>query len=149
MKLGPLKLFEKTIIGGEENPLLIRYILFRLPAFGVFLHKFCRSDYDRSLHDHPWFVSIILWPGYVEEHDQTRDGFKERVWHKPGSILLRPAEWRHRVIIGDRPSWSLVFVGRRFKKWGFFLPTGWCWWRRHNPQSNVCEEEIIHTGGGD
>lgn len=150
MKIGKLTLFNKNVIGEGNPPLLVRYILFRTPAFGVFLHKFLRSDYDRALHDHPWpFVSIVLWPGYAEEHDQTTDRAKVTQFHKPFSILLRPAPWRHRVIIGDRPSWSLVLVGRRCQKWGFYLPTGWCWWRKHNPFSGICSEDVLFKGGKD
>lgn len=147
--LGSVQLFRRILIGGEP-PLLVRYALVRTRSFGVYLHKLCRSDYDRALHDHPWsFVSIVLRAGYTEEHDQTIDGAKVRVFHPPGSILLRPAEWRHRVIIGERPAWTLVLVGRRVRAWGFFLPSGWCWWRRHNHELNICEDEILHRGGRD
>jgi hypothetical protein len=149
MTIGRLTIFKKSIIG-EGTPLLIRYVLFRLPAFGVYLHKLCRSDYDRALHDHPWpFVSIVLRRGYTEVHDQTVDGTKVHVFHKPGSVLLRPAEWRHRVIVGARPAWTLVLVGRRQRRWGFWLPDGWCWWRRHNSFSGTCEDGIVHRSGED
>ena len=156
MKIGSLKLFEKVIVGEQSDhdkkrPLLIRWILFRIPAFGIYIHKFCRSDYDRSLHDHPWpFIAVILKGGYIEVHDQTRDGQQEHVWRGPGSVLLRPAEWRHRVILPkDTPSWSLIIVGRRIKWWGFFLPDGWCWWRKHNYALGICEEDILWEDGSD
>ena len=150
MKLGNTKMFEKVVIGVGEQPLMIRWILVRFPAFGIYLHKFLRSDYDRALHDHPWpFIAIILAGGYTEVHDQTTDGKHISIFHKPWSVLLRPAEWRQRVVIGDKPSWSLVIVGRRQRSWGFFLPDGWCWWRKHNPTAAICEEEVIWTTGSD
>ena len=143
---------EKVIIGPIDNPLLIRRILFRLPRLGFYLHKLCRSDYDRALHDHPWpFISIILHGSYIEVHDQTIDGNPVHEWHGAGSILIRPAEWRHRFILNpdDGPTWTLVIVGRRQRKWGFFLPDGWCWWRKHNSDLGICEDEILWTGGSD
>jgi hypothetical protein len=150
MRIGPVKLFSRSVIGAGSPPLLTRYILFRTSAIGVYLHHFTRSDYDRALHDHPWpFVAIILKGGYTEEHDQTIDGGKIQEWRGPGSILLRPAEWRHRVILTNGPSWSLIVVGRRARKWGFWLPEGWCWWRRHNEASNLCEDGIVNTNGED
>lgn len=151
MKIFGLRFFEYVKIGDPQDLLLKRWILFRCKAWGIYLHKFMRSDYDRALHDHPWpFISVILKQGYWEEHDQTRDGRKTLEWRRPGSVLLRPGQWRHRVVLSDnKPSWSLILVGRRFKAWGFFLPTGWCWWRQHNPVRNICEDEIIHTGGED
>jgi len=130
---------------------MIRYVLFRCAAFGVYLHHFMRSDYDRALHDHPWpFVALILKGGYIEEHDQTITGLKRAYPRQPGEVLLRPAEWRHRIVLPDgRTSWSLVIVGRRQRRWGFFLPDGWCWWRKHNPKLNICEDEPIWLGGED
>lgn len=151
MKLGKLTLFERKAIGSAPDPLLWRYILFRLPAFGVYLHHFMRSDYDRALHDHPWpFVSVILRGGYHEAHDHTVDGSTAIEWRGPGSVLLRPAEWRHRVILdAGRTSWSLILVGRRSRKWGFWLPSGWCWWRKHNYRDAVCEDDVLWPEGGD
>lgn len=161
MKIGKMKFFQKTTIGGKENPLLLRYILIRFPRFGIYLHHMLRSDYDRALHDHPWpFISFVLAGGYTEVHDQTIDGKQVRVEHKPGSILLRPAEWRHRFVLKGladpnatqdrfRDAWTLVIVGRRQRKWGFFLPTGWCWWRQHDDGKNICSDEILYDYNSD
>lgn len=150
MILGDYKLFEKFVIGPPADPLLVRYILFRTPAIGFFLHHMKRSDYDRALHDHPWpFVSFVLHGGYFEVHDQTLDGQQVREWRGPGSVLVRPAEWRHRFELVTKSSLTLVVVGRRSRKWGFFLPEGWCWWRKHNAEAGVCEEDILHFGGKD
>jgi len=150
MKIGHCKILEKNIIGDKEDPLLIRWILLRTPAFGIFIHKFCRSDHDRALHDHPWPFVTLLFTGYDEEHDQTPDGAKRIEHHISGSLLERPALWRHRVILLDgKPSWSLVFVGKRVRPWGFHTPTGWCWWRKYNSDTALCEEQVIHHGGKD
>jgi hypothetical protein len=144
VKLGRYKLFEKREIGPADNPLLIRWALFRTPSFGIWIHKLCRSDYERAQHDHPFgFVSIILKNGYKEVTD---GGI---LTHKPGSILVRPAEWKHRVVIDGKPSWNLLFVGRRRRRWGFFPDGKWCWWRQYNLDSGICEEEIIHFDNKD
>ena len=160
MKLGPLTLFEKKAIG---SPLLLyRYILFRLPAIGVYLHQFVRSDYERALHDHPWpYVAIVLKNGYYEVHDQTISGKEICEFRAPGRVLVRPAEWRHRVQLQVRwwyqpgssyyevHSWSLVIVGRRQRQWGFHTPTGWCWWRQYNQSKDICEDHVLYEEGGD
>jgi hypothetical protein len=161
MKIGPINIFERKVIGEDDNPLMYRYILFRSKALGIYLHHMMRSDYDRALHDHPWpFVSLVLRGGYFEHHDQTEDRSEISEWRGPGSVLVRPAEWRHRFELDyewwtpeDKgpviPSWTLVVVGRRAKPWGFFLADGWCWWRKHNDQLNICEDHIVHEGGSD
>jgi hypothetical protein len=153
MRIGWLRLLEKRNIGQETPdsvPLLTRYFLFRVPWFGVYVHHLLRSDYDRSLHDHPFsFISIILKGGYLEHHDQTKDGNEVAELRKVGDILLRPAEWRHRLELFPGGAWTLIIVGPRVRPWGFHLPSGWCWWRKHNSQLNICEEEVIWTEGKD
>jgi hypothetical protein len=157
VKIGKLKLFESAkYIGGKEDPLLIRWILFRIPSFGIFIHKFCRSDYDRALHDHPWtFISYILKGGYYEF---TESGIE---WIGPGRRLYRPAEFKHRVVLQQLsnglkkwleppdPSWSLVFVFRRRRKWGFWLKDKWCWWRQYDYDKAICSEDILWTDEND
>ena len=115
------------VIGEKDDPYLERwYVIPRNRWFNIYLHHFLKGDDDRALHDHPWtFISFILRGGYWE---QTETG---RKWHAPGSILYRPAEWKHRVII-TQPSWSLVVVFRRRRKWGFWVNEKWCWWRNYD-----------------
>ncbi len=124
-----MKLFRRRVIGYPENPLLIRYVLFRCAAWGIYVHHLLRSDHDRALHDHPWpFISIVLRGGYAVIHDQTEDGTMRYTWRSKHSIALRAAEWRHRVLLSSgATAWTLVIVGRRGRRWGFFTPRGWCW----------------------
>jgi hypothetical protein len=144
-----VKLFRKNVIGPAINPLLIRYILIRFEPWGIYLHHLMRSDYDRALHDHPWpFISIILRGSYTEIHDQTLDGSEAREEHRTGSVLIRPAQWRHRFLL-TRPAWTLVIVGRRCRRWGFFPAEGWCWWRKFNSDKGICEEQVLWTEGKD
>lgn len=144
-----MKFFRKKVIGAASDPLLVRYILFRCAAFGIFIHHLMRSDHDRALHDHPWpFISIVLKGGYLEVHDQTIDGSTFIQYHGRGSVLVRPAEWRHRFML-ESPAWALVIVGRRARPWGFFTPGGWCWWRKYDDSLGICSEEILWQDGGD
>ena len=142
---------KRKLIGNADSPLMIRYILFRFKSWGIFVHHFLSSDHDRALHDHPWpFIAIILKGGYLEVHDQTKDGQQVVAERHPGQVLLRPAEWRHRVVLpAGRTSWSVVLVGRRARWWGFFTPTGWCHWRKYNPDKGICGEDILFTDGED
>lgn len=93
----------------------------------VFLHWFHRGDEEPYFHDHPWaFVSVILWGGYYEE---TPTG---RHWYGPGSVLVRPAEWRHRVVLHEgRQAWTLVLSGPKTRGWGFWCDSGWIPWKSH------------------
>jgi hypothetical protein len=116
--------FPCRVIAGEspKGPLIVRYFLFRSRPLSIYLHRLCRSDEDRALHDHPWtFVSLILTSGYTEH---TLQGARR---YRPGSLLIRPAEWRHRLEM-DAPAWTLVFRFRRRRAWGFWCPDGWKHW---------------------
>lgn len=182
MRIGPLILFERQFIGGREDPYMIRHIIAKCPWFGVCIHKFCRSDYEHALHDHPWwFVSLVLRGGYMEEWAKMypvpgcdRPAEVRFIEHRRvGSIAWRPASWRHRVMLfkgvyektwshwnGEMwaplpmtieiPAWTFIIMGPRVRRWGFWMPDGsWCWWRRHNPTLNICEDHPIHAGGDD
>ena len=150
-----MTLFRKSIVGPAHDSLLIRYVIFRIAAFGIYLHNMKRSDHDRALHDHPWpFVSVVLRGGYWEVHDQTLEGHQVTIPHRPGSVLVRPAEWRHRFVLPVerhkyKESWTLVIVGRRVRRWGFFTPSGWCWWRKYDSDRDICGDEVIWEGGKD
>jgi len=129
----------REVIGDPGDPLLVRYTLLWTPWVRVYIHKLCRSDRDRHLHDHPWsFVSVVLWSGYHE----MRPG-NEVVERGPLSIAYRRAEDQHRVRlrqlmrveyhgttqtwhrVGEIPAWTLVICGRKRRLWGFETEEGW------------------------
>jgi hypothetical protein len=139
--LGLLRI-ERHEIGRSGQPYLTRWVLLGT-RFGegrkLFLHYFHQSDYAGALHDHPWpFVSLLIWPGYFEHEGSyvqppmIYHGGATRVWHRPLSILVRPALWRHRVeILPGRGCWTLVATGRKARSWGFWCPSGYRPWREH------------------
>ena len=147
---------KKTITGCEEAgqagiAYLTRYLLLETKYGELKLHKFHRSD-DVIMHNHPWnFLSVILWPGYLEV---TPAGTKRR---RPLIPAYRPAEWRHRVQLlrlpcwtcwgkggwgsdwlfwspcgrcgglgsVEWPCWTLIWTGPKFRRWGFFTAAGY------------------------
>ena len=118
------------VVGGEDNPYLLRWRLFRLPWLNLYLHEFRRDDEDRALHDHPWwFFSLILSGGYSEI---TPAGTVERGRF---SLAFRPATHRHRVVLRRDaegrpiPCRTLVITGPRVREWGFWCPRGFVSWK--------------------
>lgn len=126
-------IFKKRVISREDGKAyLVRYYILRTPWFRVRLHHILLSDYD-CLHDHPWnFLSVILWGGYYEFRDS-----RPFSWKPPGSILYRKAEDRHRLVL-QKPAWTLVFMLKRRRQWGFYTKAGWIpWFKYRSTQS--CE----------
>lgn len=149
----------RTDIGdGRGDIFFTRYDLFKCRWFSVYLHRFYRSDTDRCFHDHPWpYITIILRGGYWEEipagwYNAEIPGLAEggpvawrpsgrmRIWRPPGYIGRHPANWAHRIVLdSSRPRpWSLVFVGRKRRAWGFWTRDGWNPWSPGHPNP-VCE----------
>lgn len=126
-------LFGRTHIPDRNAPdkeYLFRLRIIECPLFGVYLHKILRADSDPSPHDHPWnFVSIILKGGYLEFRqrlDWLPGAFESR-WYLPKQInVVRDGDYHVILELSDnKPVWSLLFVGRRKKSWGFLVDGVW------------------------
>jgi len=115
-------------IGDRNDPYMLRwYIIPRNKWFNIYLHRVCKSDDDRALHDHPWAsVSIILAGEYTEI------SYRGMQVYGRGSVIYRKAEYSHRLALNDRPGqhvWTLFITGRRVRDWGFHCPKGWVPWQ--------------------
>lgn len=110
----------------DDTNYLIRWRIVQTPWFGLYLHRFEGPDPRATLHDHPWpFVSIILRGGYIERRLDPRtlevDDAHEVRWLN----RLRTHDAHAIVRLLRVPSWSLLFVGRRVRTWGYWEPTAW------------------------
>lgn len=101
--------------------------------FGLYIHKFHRSDEDHALHNHPWqwAASLILAGGYREEkrvtlgtgdprYSEPRYASVEARIFRPGDINVLTSDTFHRVDLLDGEAWSIFLVGPRFSSWGFW-----------------------------
>jgi hypothetical protein len=135
------------VIGDVDNPYLLRwYVIPRNRFFNIYLHKFCRSDDDRALHDHPWLFNFsILLEGTYHEHlpgdKRVRrmagklSGFKFRWGKSPHRVKLLNnvvqefiPRWGLRID-GEEPVWTLFITGPKVREWGFYCPKGWRHWK--------------------
>ncbi len=97
---------------GED---FIRYAILKTPWFNVYLHRLIAPAWHPMCHDHPWsFVTFILWSGYLE-----RVASGKEIRRRPGSVLYRPAEFRHNVITPYGTAWSLIVTTKKSRDWGF------------------------------
>jgi hypothetical protein len=124
-KRKPWQFMNKFVVTKSDgDPYLIRWRIIQTPFFSLYLHKFLAGDSDPYVHDHPWtFLSIILRGGYTEvrRNNHTRRLHKRHIRH----VNLMRRDDAHYIERLDRvPSWSLLFVGRRRRTWGFYVPQG-------------------------
>lgn len=116
---------------------LTRWRLIQTPMFGIYLHRFTGPDPRPTLHDHPWkFLSIVLRGGYTERRlDQTTLEVDEQ--HHVRRVNYMPPGGAHAIMSLDRnPTWTLMFVGKRRRTWGYLersefafpsLRNAWIW----------------------
>lgn len=123
-----LRFLKKRVIHDcdKREPYLTRYFIIRSRLFSIYIHHFHKSDEGYFLHDHPSdFITIILKGGYYEWMKQG--GFFKEWPHLrlPGDIIFRKAEILHRVELYKNECWTLVFLFRRRRNWGFYTDKGW------------------------
>lgn len=113
---------EKFVVPNYDDPkvpYLTRWRIFQTPLCGVYLHKIGTPDPRDTLHNHPWaFTAIILKGGYLEAiPDDTGYTKAKRVrWIN----IKRFNHSYHWIMSLDRtPTWTLMFVGRRRRVWGY------------------------------
>lgn len=125
---------------------LWRLRLIQTPLGGIYLHKLCGPDSRSVLHNHPWsFVSFVLSGGYTEfvpgpYYAQSR--YVKRVNVKPFNNSY------HWIAELDKtPTWTLVFVGRRRRVWGYLDPDGtYTDYDKH--VNNATYQEALNARGG-
>lgn len=121
-----------------ENVYLMRRIVLSTKLFGIYVHRFMRSDKDDH-HDHPFdFFGYAAFKGYIEEiltgQKVGRDGHilldgqRAVGRRREGTWGFRRAETIHRVDL-DRPytvdeykeaPLTIIFRGPLRRKWGFW-----------------------------
>lgn len=139
----------------ENRPYLNRwYIIPRNRFFNIYLHHFIKSDYDKFLHDHPWWnLSILLTGDYLEwlpkcfENKYFFDYNLKTIHRKKGSIVLRSGKCAHKIELfkdlkgKDKPVWTLFLTGPKYREWGFFTKSAWIHWEGFLSNIEKYEEE--------
>jgi hypothetical protein len=129
----------EEINGGHRCPTYMYRWTIATTRWGkLYVHKFVGDDWSWDFHDHPKrFLSIGLWGSYVEE---TTAGFK--VFRAPW-VRTFPAEHQHRISLRrDRRScWTVVWVGKPEREWGFWHEGEWMPWRDYvNGKDGVADK---------
>jgi len=135
-----------VILGDNEQPYLLRWFLIpKNKIFNIYLHKFCQSDSDRALHDHPWLfnASFLLRGEYIEHTFKDPKNWKTngeiiQTLRREGAFKFRFGRAPHRVQLlkvspgnasgAEKPVWTIFITGPRLWNWGFYCPQGWKIW---------------------
>jgi hypothetical protein len=117
---------------------ITRLHLLMTPWFAICLHWISTPDKEPWLHDHPVsFLSFILRGWYVEvrEHDlpfaRSRE-IKVRRWFNSFRASFYD---RHRIILTQKRTLTLCFMGPKVRTWGFHTDEGWIDWKTYNDET--------------
>lgn len=129
------------VIGTPADPYLLRwFVIPRNRLFNIYAHKFCRSDDDRALHDHPWLNLSVLVLGTYTEHTIAAGGIHVRRVRKAGEWTFRRPRDAHRIELHEGTCWTLFITGPRVRTWGFHCPdAGWIGWKTFTKAGNSGE----------
>ncbi|HVT78343.1 MAG TPA: hypothetical protein VHD87_15005 [Acidimicrobiales bacterium] len=120
--VGPKKVVI-TDLFDPASEYLVRYVVFRTPWIGLQVHKICRPDNDRHLHNHPRpFVALVLRGGYDEERLDRAGAVRVRRVRR-GNVM-RLAGYHRITRLHRTPTWTLVVVGAKRDTWGFLTEDG-------------------------
>jgi hypothetical protein len=113
-----MELFKVPNYDKADEDYLWRLRVIQTPLFGIYLHKLCGPDPRDTLHDHPWsFTSFVLSGGYIEFVPGPYYAQSRHVNHVNVKRFNKSYHWIAEL---DRtPTWTLVFVGRRRRVWGY------------------------------
>lgn len=126
------------IIGNPEDPYLVRWWIAKNIFFSIYFHVILKDDDDRALHDHPWPSLSLCLDGTVGEYyanptSKQFNGKDLQVFyrsHNQGDWVYRPATLAHRLIVFQGiGAITLFMTGPRIRKWGFWCPHSWRFWR--------------------
>ena len=99
---------------GEKTYLYRWSIIFA--GYSIRLHHWIADDVGPHFHDHSSdFISFLFKGSYT---NATPDGNREI---KAPFVWYSKAEARHRLLIGPKGAWTLLFCGRPYRKWGFWV----------------------------
>lgn len=143
-----MELFQIPNLDPPYEDYLWRLRIIQTPWFGIYLHKICTPDSRPVLHDHPWaFTSIVLKGGYLE--------FIPGPFYAKSNYVKRLNVKRfnnsfHWIAELDRtPTWTLVFVGRRRRTWGYLEQDGTYTPYNEHKFNDQYHEALSVRGGGD
>jgi hypothetical protein len=91
--------------------------------FNIYLHRFTDSDFDRALHDHPWWSWSILLKGFLgETYRRSPYDYKQFRFIRRFLPYFRSKDHLHIMHLRSDVGWTIFITGSKTKEWGFEYP---------------------------
>lgn len=144
-------------LGDQNSPYLIRWTII-LFGYSIRIHHWIKSDDNRFFHDHSSdLLSVVLKGKYwnvkpIDDNKNPNNNEKyyyvegifnsfNNFFHASKSIWFSKAIDKHYLKIPKGGAWTLMFEGKPYHKWGFYV-NGHKW----RPLRYFNKYGIIQTG---
>lgn len=112
----------------------------------VRVHCIHTPDFDRHMHDHPWWFASCVLRGWYQEarpicdvptFDANGREYAFTTVRREGSWARRGVFERHRIeAVSPGGVWTLFITGPKRQSWGFFTERGWIGWKDYESVHN-------------
>lgn len=111
----PFQIRWKEVLRHGDTPYLYRWSLI-LFGYSIRLHHWVGSDVGPHFHDHPCNFASFLFKGSYTNVTPTSRRFIQApsFWYATG-------DKQHRLEIPPGGAWTILFCGRPYRKWGFWV----------------------------
>lgn len=120
MNLGKFVVEWRRPLGDAEKPYAYRWRL-DFYYFSFRIHKWMCSDDTRAYHSHPVNMLVFILSGwYLDEWLDSNNQVHLTIYNRFAVRPIRP-DYRHIVLLGNKPVWTLLFTWSKPKRWAFWL----------------------------
>jgi hypothetical protein len=114
-KFKPFQIRWKEKLGNKDDPYLYRWTILFF-NFSIRIHHWIKSDDTRAFHDHSCnFISFLI----KGEYQNVTPSYSKTI--KAPFIWFSKAENIHHLIIDKKGAWTILFCGRPYRKWKFWI----------------------------
>ena len=114
-KFQPFQIRWKEVLKHGDKPYLYRWTFIAF-GFSIRIHHWIGQDVGPHLHDHASDFISFLFRGSYTNH--TPHGSRHI---KAPFIWYSKATDKHRLEIGPKGAWTVLFCGQPYRKWGFWV----------------------------
>lgn len=112
-------------LGNPDHPYLFRWTLI-LFGYTIRLHHWIKSDDRRYFHDHACDLMSIVIKGHyynVIPNDPFKPDVNDctRIHVTAWKPWKSKAHWKHYLDIPKGGAWTILFCGKPYRKWGFYV----------------------------
>jgi hypothetical protein len=114
-KFSPFQIRWKEELKQGDKIYLYRWT-FLFFGYSIRVHHWIGSDVGPHLHDHASnFISFLIKGGYTNITESRQKHIRAPfIWYSK-------AETKHRLEIDKGGAWTVLFAGRPYRKWGFWV----------------------------